>query len=89
MMLASVFAVSAVAEESVIKESVSGFYYIEAEGEQAKLSAASAEKFIQVDGLYFKDLNGNGALDVYEDYRADVTDRVNDLLSRTRTLTTA
>ena len=82
MMLASVFAVSAVAEESVIKESVSGFYYIEAEGEQAKLSAASAEKFIQVDGLYFKDLNGNGALDVYEDYRADVTDRVNDLLSQ-------
>ena len=81
-MLASLCAMPAVAEESVIKESVSGFYYIEANGDQAKLSAASQDKFIQVDGLYFKDLNSNGSLDVYEDYRQPVEDRVADLLSQ-------
>ena len=81
-MLASLCALPAMAEESVIKESVSGFYYIEANGDQAKLSAASQDKFIQVDGLYFKDLNSNGSLDVYEDYRQPVEDRVADLLSQ-------
>lgn len=81
-MIASLGAMPAMAEESVIKESESGFYYIEANGEQAKLSAASQDKFIQVDGLYFKDLNSNGALDVYEDYRQPIEDRVNDLLAQ-------
>lgn len=81
-MLASLSALPAMAEENVIKESVSGFYYIEANGDQAKLSAASQDKFIQVDGLYFKDLNSNGTLDVYEDYRQPVEDRVADLLSQ-------
>lgn len=81
-MIASLGAMPAMAEESVIKESESGFYYIEANGEQAKLSAASQDKFIQVDGLYFKDLNGNGTLDVYEDYRQPVENRVADLLSQ-------
>ena len=33
-MLASLSALPAMAEESVIKESVSGFYYIEANGDQ-------------------------------------------------------
>ena len=32
-----------------------------------------------VDGLTFKDLNGNGQLDVYEDWRQDVDARVKDL----------
>lgn len=65
-----------------IKESASGYYYVEANGEQAYLSAAAAEKFIQVDGLYFKDMNSNGSLDVYEDWRADIEDRITDLLSQ-------
>lgn len=30
-------------------------------------------------GLTFKDLNGNGQLDVYEDWRQDVDARVKDL----------
>ena len=37
---------------------------------------------MQVDGEWFKDLNGNGSLDVYEDWRADIADRVSDLLSQ-------
>ena len=56
-MLASLSALPAMAEESVIKESVSGFYYIEANGDQAKLSAADNKpRSSKADGLYFKDL---------------------------------
>ena len=81
-MLASLCAMPAVAEESVIKKSVSGFYYIEANGDQAKLSAADKSLFIESDGLYFKDLNKNGQLDIYEDYRKAVEERVDDLLAQ-------
>ena len=82
-MLLSFVAVPSLAEEaSPILESASGFYYIEAEGERPRLSAASQDKFMQVDGEWFKDLNNNGELDVYEDWRADVPDRVADLLSQ-------
>ncbi len=82
VMLLSVVNGLSFAQESVIKESESGFFYIEANGAQVALSAASADKFIEVDGLYFKDLNGNGKLDVYEDWRADIDTRVADLLSQ-------
>lgn len=37
---------------------------------------------IEVDGLKFKDLNKNGTLDVYEDWRAETDARVADLLSQ-------
>ena len=81
-MLLSLAAPSLAEEASPILESASGFYYIEAEGGRPRLSAASQDKFMQVDGEWFKDLNGNGELDVYEDWRADVSDRVADLLSQ-------
>ena len=42
----------------------------------------TVKELIEVDGLQFKDLNGNGQLDVYEDWRADTEDRVTDLLSQ-------
>ena len=62
-MLLSFVAVPSLAEEaSPILESASGFYYIEAEGERPRLSAASQDKFMQVDGEWFKDLNNNGEL---------------------------
>ena len=35
------------------------------------LGVADASKIIQVDGLAFKDLNGNGKLDFWEDWRQD------------------
>ena len=82
VMLMTCIALPSFAEESAIKESASGFYYIEAEGDQIRLSAASADKFFQVDGLWFKDLNGNGELDVYEDWRQDVEARVADLTAQ-------
>lgn len=37
---------------------------------------------IQADGLSFKDLNGNGVLDPYEDWRLPVAERVADLVGR-------
>ena len=37
---------------------------------------------LEVDGLKFKDLNKNGELDVYEDYRQDIEDRVWDLIGQ-------
>ncbi|MCS7240348.1 MAG: glycoside hydrolase family 3 C-terminal domain-containing protein [Candidatus Bipolaricaulota bacterium] len=55
------------------------------------LTAAAAEQplvqarhkpLLQVDGLLFRDLNANGQLDVYEDWRRPVEERVEDLLSR-------
>lgn len=43
---------------------------------------ARAKRTVAVDGMPFKDLNGNGALDPYEDWRLPVEARVEDLLSR-------
>ncbi len=39
-------------------------------------------KVLEVDGLRFKDLNKNGRLDVYEDWRRPVDARVDDLVSQ-------
>ena len=54
---------------------------VEAEGEQVALETHT-KKIIEVDGLKFKDLNSNGELDVYEDWRKDIDERVEDLLSQ-------
>lgn len=41
-----------------------------------------AKKLIEVDGLQFKDLNGNGQLDPYEDWRLSPAERAADLVGR-------
>ena len=81
-LIVSCFSIPAMAEETAIKESASGFFFIEAEGERPRLSAATADKFIQADGEWFKDMNGNGELDPYEDWRLPVEDRANDLVGK-------
>jgi beta-glucosidase len=43
---------------------------------------ARAKPLLTVDGLTFKDLNGNGQLDPYEDWRRPVAERVEDLVCR-------
>ena len=43
---------------------------------------ATVKNIIEVDGLQFKDLNSNGTLDVYEDWREDIEDRITDLYSQ-------
>ena len=45
------------------------------------LLTARAKSLITVDGKQFKDLNANGKLDPYEDWRLSVDDRVNNLVS--------
>ena len=53
----------------------------EAAYEQPELAADSVE-IIDVDGYQFKDLNKNGALDPYEDWRLSAEERTADLLSQ-------
>ena len=45
-------------------------------------SKLSGVQIIYKDGLPFKDLNKNGQLDVYEDWRLNVVDRAKDLASK-------
>ena len=48
---------------------------------QPKLGAR-VKNIIEADGYQFKDLNDNGALDPYEDWRLTPQERTEDLLSR-------
>lgn len=57
------------------------YVYIEATDIQHELMATS-KSIIEVDGLYFKDMNANGILDVYEDWREDAQTRTADLISQ-------
>lgn len=52
--------------------------------EAPKLKAASVE-LLASDGLDFKDLNKNGALDAYEDWRLPPEERADDLISQMTT----
>lgn len=58
-----------------------GYWLIENEG-GATLGAASMEHILTVDGFAFKDLNRNGVLDPYEDWRLPAEQRVADLAGR-------
>ena len=53
----------------------------EALAKQASVEAR-VKKIIEVDGLKFKDLNGNGVPDPYEDWRLTPEERADDLVSR-------
>ena len=49
--------------------------------EQPKLETR-VKNIIEVDGYQFRDLNDNGALDPYEDWRLSAQERAEDLLGR-------
>ena len=51
-------------------------------GQTLGYSPKSGIKIIQADGLAFKDLNKNGKLDIYEDWRKPVAERAKDLASK-------
>lgn len=51
-------------------------------GPQLGYSATSGVKIITVGGMPFKDLNKNGKLDVYEDWRRPALDRARDLAAK-------
>lgn len=52
------------------------------EGSLLAYNAKSGIKLLTVDGYAFKDLNQNGQLDVYEDWRLSANDRANDLATK-------
>ena len=61
---------------------LSGAVFAEGENyEQPELNPHS-KSIIEVDGYQFIDLNGNGTLDVYEDWRQDAETRAADLVSQ-------
>ncbi len=75
---------AAAAEEERLKSDCA-FSVIEADEAtgQKKLSyIEGVTAILEVDGLKFKDLNKNGTLDVYEDWRADTDARIADLISQ-------
>lgn len=72
----------AFAEDEEEEQLVVEVLYIDAAGDQVKLGYTAETEILDVDGLKFKDLNKNGALDVYEDWRKPVDERVADLLSQ-------
>lgn len=69
-------------EAEILAESCN-YAVIEADGAQPRLTYIEGlTAILEVDGLKFKDMNGNGTLDVYEDYRQDVEARIADLISQ-------
>ena len=63
-----------------IVEKMEGWTRVTNEG-GAVLGVADESKLIQVDGFAFKDLDGNGKLDLWEDWRRDYRDRAAALAS--------
>ena len=75
---------AAAAEEAYL-ESNCEFSVIEADETTGQVELSYIEgttTILEVDGLKFKDLNKNGTLDVYEDWREETDTRVADLISQ-------
>lgn len=82
VMLFSMISLPAGAEGEVkMLESIE-YKLVAANGEQVELGYVEGTTILEVDGLKFKDLNSNGKLDVYEDWRQEVDARVADLVSQ-------
>lgn len=78
-------AVSANAQKGLKwKQASQGTYYLVSNpaGPALGYSSLSGVKVLTVNGLPFKDLNKNGKLDRYEDWRLPVEERVKDLASK-------
>ena len=56
---------------------------IPAEGNQVEIAYVEGNTaLLEVDGLKFKDMNKNGSLDVYEDWRLENDVRIADLIAQ-------
>ncbi len=65
------------------EESKEGFNLVHNEnGATLGYSPNSEVNILTIDRLAFKDLNKNGSLDIYEDWRLPVDDRAKDLASK-------
>lgn len=75
---------AAAAEEEFLKSNCD-FSVIEADETTGQIKLSYMEgvtPILEVDGLKFKDLNKNGTLDVYEDWRVETDTRIADLISQ-------
>lgn len=60
-----------------------GFLFIHNEqGKDLGISLNQQERLLEVDGYAFKDMNGNGQVDPYEDWRLPMEERIADLVKR-------
>lgn len=64
------------------EEQHEGFNLIHQDGPTLGYSTTSGVKILEEGNLRFKDLNRNGKLDVYEDWRKSLEERVNDLANQ-------
>ncbi len=83
-MLVSCISIPVLGEDAAKQVTAGGstYYLAEASGDQAELGYADASIILEADGLKFKDLNRNGTLDPYEDWRLDTEERITDLLAQ-------
>ena len=65
-----------------VEEEFDGFNLIHQDGPTLGYSPESGVKIIYDGNFAFKDLNRNGQVDVYEDWRKDLDERVNDLANQ-------
>jgi beta-glucosidase len=73
----------AVSGQSWTEKKIENFSIItNPKGQTLGYSTTSGIKILTVDGLAFKDLNKNGSLDRYEDWRLPVDERARDLASK-------
>ena len=70
-------------EKYTVTKTADGWIEIANEGgETLGLSPISGVHIVEADGYAFKDLNQNGSLDVYEDWRVSTEDRAKDLVAQ-------
>ncbi|BAL83974.1 putative periplasmic beta-glucosidase [Selenomonas ruminantium subsp. lactilytica TAM6421] len=67
------------------KATVDGYTLVEQKGAELAYSPDSGVKLLQVDGKVFKDMNRNGKLDAYEDWRLTPQKRAEDLAKQLST----
>lgn len=57
-------------------------YKVEKAEGQPEIEAATQDRILKISDKYFRDANGDQSLDVYEDWRKPVSERVADLISQ-------
>lgn len=78
-----VFGIQMKAQKKWIETPKGSYSIIQNQGGQTLgYSPSSGIKIIQIEGLAFKDLNKNGFIDSYEDWRKPVAERASDLASK-------
>jgi len=69
-------------QQWTVKKNETFFIVTNPKGQTLGYSLSSGIKILTVDGLAFKDLNKNGSLDKYEDWRLSFDERAKDLASK-------